>query len=143
MKTIIMFEAEDEKRFMSAAECVEYEQQCVDLAAANDMLKNGGTFMAAITRANHTRPWWDTFFSLEDKVILMKTTKDTRFVVNGCPCRPSSLRVGLNDLVQVMLFPESDEGIVQYGNLASLSELLCYARDTEREHAKVVSSCIT
>ena len=140
MKTIIMFEAEDGKKFTDAADCLEYEEQCADLAAANNMLRNGGTFMAAITRANHTRPWWDTFFSLEDKVILMKTTKDTRFVVNGCPCRPSSLRVGLNDRVQVMLFPESDEGIVQYGNLASLSELLCYARDTEGEH---VSSCST
>ena len=134
MKTITMFEAEDEKRFMSAAECLEYEQQCVDLAAANDMLKNGSTLIAAISRACHTKPWWDRYLTLEDKVILSNTTKYTRFVLYGNPCRPRRLEVSLNGGVKVMLFGDNELVLLQYVNWVTLSDFLSYARDTEREH---------
>ena len=134
MKTITMFEAKDEKRFMSAAECLEYEQQCVDLDAANDMLKNGSTLMAAITRANPTRPWWDSLLTLEDKVILSKSTKYTRFVLYGNPCRTRRLQVGVNGVVYVILYSDDNQETVQYGNLVKLSYLLSYARATESEH---------
>ena len=58
MKTVTMYEAEDGKQFRDQAQCLEYEQQLADLAAANDMLDNGATLMAALTRAHQTRPWW-------------------------------------------------------------------------------------
>ena len=134
MKTITMFEAEDGQKFQSAAECLEYEAQCADLAAANDMLKNGSTLMAAIIRSSPAATWWDRALTLEDKVILMKTTRETRFVVSGCPFRAHSLMNGFNGRVDVMLFGKNEETNSGYGNWVTLSELLCYARETELEY---------
>ena len=86
MKTVTMYEAEDGKQFRAEAQCLEYEQQCADLAAANDMLYNGSTLMAALTRAHQTRPWWDSGLSAEDKVILTGITRDTSFAVRHWQC---------------------------------------------------------
>ena len=52
MKIVTMYEADDGERFCSEALCLEYEQQCADLAAANNMLDNGATLMAALTTAS-------------------------------------------------------------------------------------------
>lgn len=137
MKTVTMYEAEDGQQFRTEAQCVEYEQQCADLAAANDMLDNGATLMAALTRAHQTRPWWDSGLSVDDKVILMKTTKDTGFVVSHWqgsnkpgykPCR-------LNHVGQVKLWGDSGGWSGPYGNWVGLQDLLRYARQTAAQHA--------
>lgn len=137
MKTVTMYEAEDGKQFRDQAQCLEYEQQLADLAAANDMLDNGATLMAALTRAHQTRPWWDSGLSLEDKVILMKTTKDTGFIVRHWQCsdRPGYKPCRLNHEGQVRLWGDSGSWSGPYGNWVGLADLLRYARNTAREHA--------
>ena len=135
MKTFTMYEAKDGTQFQREDECLEYELQCDDLVAANDMLKNGATLMAALTRAHQTRQWWDSGMSLEDKVILMKTTKDTGFVVSHWQCsnkhayKPCSLSHAGN----VLLSGDAGGWSGPYGNWISLEELLRYARNTARE----------
>ena len=81
MKAVMVYEAGDGTQFRSEDYCLEYEQQCTDLAAANSMLSNGATLTAALARAHQTRPWWDEGLTAEDKAVLMKVTKDTGFVV--------------------------------------------------------------
>jgi hypothetical protein len=68
MRIITFYAAEDGKQFRDSAQCLEYEQQCKDALDANEMLENGATLMAVLTRANQTRPWWDSGLTLEDKV---------------------------------------------------------------------------
>ncbi len=137
MKTVTMYEAEDGRQFRAEAQCLEYEQQCADLAAANDMLYDGATLMAALARAHQTRPWWDSGLSAEDKVILMKTTKDTSFVVRHWQCsdKPGYKPCRLNHDVQVLLWGDAGGWSGPYGDWVGLADLLRYARNTVREHA--------
>ena len=137
MKTVTMYEADDGKQFRAEAQCLEYEQQCADLAAATDMLGNGATLMAALTRAHQTSPWWDSGLSLEDKVILMTTTKDTGFFVSHWQCsdKPVYKPCGLNHSGQVLLWDDAGSWSGPYGNWVGLTDLLRYARYTVREHA--------
>ena len=137
METVIMYEADDGKQFRTEAQCLEYEQQWADLAAATDMLNNGATLMAALTRAHQTRPWWDSGLSLEDKVILMTTTKDTGFVVSHWQCsdKPIYKPCGLNHSGQVRLWGDAGCWSGPYGSWVGLADLLRYARRTVREHA--------
>lgn len=137
MKTVTMYEAEDGRQFRAEAQCLEYEQQCADLAAANDMLYNGATLMAALTRAHQTRPWWDSGLSVEDKAILMKTTKDTGFAVSYWQCRdnPGYKPCRLDHNIRVLLWGDVGGWSGPYGDWVSLADLLRYARNTVREHA--------
>jgi hypothetical protein len=137
MKIVTMYEAEDGQQFRTEAQCVEYEQQCADLAAANDMLDNGASLMAALTRAHQTRPWWDSGLTVKDKVILMKTTKDTGFVVSAWQCsdRPGYKPCRLNHAGQVKLWGDSGSWSGPYGNWVGLQDLLRYARQTAAQHA--------
>ena len=132
MKTVTMYEADDGEQFRDEARCVEYEQACADLAAANDMLENGATLMAALTRAHQTRTWWDSGLSLEDKVFLMNTTKDTGFVVSHWQCsdKPGYKPCGLNHNVQVRLWGDVGCWNGTYGDWVKLPDLLRYARNT-------------
>jgi hypothetical protein len=136
MKTVTMSEADDGQQFGTEAQCLEYEQQCEDLAAANDMLDNGATLMAALIRAHQTRPWWDSGLSLEDKVILMKTTKDTGFVVSHWQCsdKPGYKPMRLDHQCRVKLWGDAGCWSGPYGNWVGLADLLRYARNTVREH---------
>lgn len=126
MKTVTMYEAEDGKLFRTEAACLEYEQQCRDPQSANEMLANGATLMAVLTRANQSRPWWDSGLKLEDKLILMKATKDTGFVVSHWQCRegPQYKVCRVNNDGHVLLHGDT------YGCFVSLSELLRYAHQT-------------
>ena len=137
MKTVTMYEAKDGKQFSDESQCLEYEQQCDDLVAANDMLDNGATLMAALTRANQTRSWWGNGLSLEDKLILMKTTKDTGFVVSHWQCsdKPGYKPCGLNQAGQVLLWGDAGSWRGTYGTWVGLADLLRYARNTARQHA--------
>lgn len=132
MKTVTMYEADDGNQFCAEAQCLEYEQQCADLASANDMLDNGATLVAALTRAHQTRTWWDSDLTLEDKVILMQITQDTGFVVSHWQCsdEPRYKPCGLNHAGQVLLWDDAG-----YGNWVDGRDLLRYARNTVREHA--------
>ena len=130
MKIVPMYEAEDGKQFRDAPQCIEYEQQCSDLAAANDMMDNGATLMAALTRAHQTRPWWDQRLALADKAILMKTTKDTGFVVSHWQCinKPVYKPTRLDRAGRVQLFGDAGSWSGPYGNWVELTDLLLYAR---------------
>ena len=137
MKAVMMYEAGDGKQFRSEALCLEYEQQCTDLAAANSMLSNGATLMASLTRAHQTRPWWDADLSAEDKAILMKITKDTGFVVRSWQhiLSPIYQPYELNHKGQVYLWGDIRKWDGSYGGWVSLPDLLRYAKDTEAEGA--------
>jgi hypothetical protein len=87
MKTVTLYEAYDGKRFIREADCLEYEQQMQDAKAANEMLANGATLMAVLTRANRKRPWWDRNLILEDRDMLIRMTKDTGITVEHWQCR--------------------------------------------------------
>lgn len=132
MKTVTVYEAEDGKQFHTKAQCLEYEQQCDDLAAANDMLYNGATLMAALTRAHQTRPWWDSGLSVEDKAILMKITKDSGFTVSHWQCRdnPGYKPRRLDHNIQVLLWGDVGGWSGPYGDWVSLADLLRYARNS-------------
>lgn len=130
MKTVTMYEAEDGRRFSTETACLEYEQQCRDAQDANEMLENGATLMAVLTRANQARPWWDSGMTLEDKAILIKTTKDTGFVVRHwqCSAEPKYKACRVNNDGHVMLHGDT------YGCFVSLRDLLRYAHQTFAKH---------
>lgn len=136
METVTLYQAEDGQQFKDEDGCLKYEQQCIDLAEANGMFINGATLMAALNRANLTRPWWDETLSLEDKVMLTKITKDTGVVVRHWQCsdkpRYKPIRLDHNNRVQLWGEAESDIGPGEYGNGVSLAGLLRYARDEGR-----------
>lgn len=136
MKTVTMYEAEDGKQFRTEAMCVEYEQSCADLSAANDMLENGATLMAALTRAHQTRTWWDSGLSLEDKMVLMNITKDTGFVVSHWQCsdKPGYKPRALNHNIQVMLLGDVGCWSGAYGDWVKLPDLLRYAHNIVRNN---------
>jgi hypothetical protein len=138
MKTITMYEANDGKQFRSETECLEYEQWLEDLNAANEILHNGATLMATLIRANQTRPWWDEGLSVEDRVILMKTTKDTGFVISHWQCsdEPRYKPVLLNAEMKILLCGDADLNATflskdSYSDLVSLKDLLRYARQSK------------
>ena len=137
MKTVTMYEADDGKQFRSEAQCLEHEQQCEDARAANDMLENGATLMAALTRANQTRPWWDSGLTLEDKVFLMRATKDTGFVVRHWQCsdKPGYKVRQIDNQGRIHLFGDVGAWSGWYGNWVSLQDLLRYAHEHAAKHA--------
>lgn len=134
MKTVTMYEADDGKQFSSEAQCLEYEQQCEDARAASEMLQNGATLMAALTRANQTRPWWASGLTLEDKVFLMNATKETGIVVRHWQCSdtPCYKVRQIGNYGRVHLF--GDWG-GPYGNWVHLLDLLRYAHQTAAQRA--------
>lgn len=128
MKTVTMYEAEDGKTFTSEAQCLEYEQQCDDARAANVMLNNGATLMAALTRASQTRPWWDDELTPEDRVILTSATKDTGFVVRHWQCsdKPCYTVHQIDCYGRLFLFGDAGSWRGPYGNWVDLQDLLRY-----------------
>ena len=132
MKTVTMYEADDGKQFRSEAQCLEHEQQCEDARAANDMLENGATLMAVLTRANQTRPWWDSGLTLEDKVFLMRATKDTGFVVSHWQCsdKPGYKVRRIDNYGRIHLFGDVGSWSGPYGNWVRLQDVLRYAHQT-------------
>jgi hypothetical protein len=137
MKIVKMYEAEDGKQFHIEAQCLEYEQQCDDARAANDMWQNGATLMATLTRANQTRSWWDSGMTLEDKVILMRTTKDTGFVVRHWQCseKPGYKVREIDSYGRMYLFSDAGCWSGTYNNWVDLRDLLRYAHQTAGQHA--------
>ena len=132
MKHVTMYEAEDGKQFRTESQCAEYEQQCEDLAVANDMLKNGSTLLSTLIRANRTRPWWDSGLTLDDKVMLMKITKGSGFVISHWQCsdKPVYKPYGLDHNSNVRLWGDTGSWGGSYGNWVGLTDLLRYARNT-------------
>ena len=132
VKVVTMYEANDGKQFSTESSCLKYEQDLDNAFAANEMLENGATLMSVLTRANQTRPWWDGELTLEDKVILMKTTKDTGFVVRHWQCheKPSYKVCAIETGGRLYLSGEIGGAIASYGNWVSLKDLLLYARQT-------------
>lgn len=139
MRVVTMFEAEDGKQFHNEDQCLEYEQKCADVDAANDMLKNGATLMAALTHANQTRPLWDNNLSLEDKALLMNTTKDTGFTISHWQgsLKPGYKPCRLRNSARVQILLSGDVGCWSgtYGDWVDIEDLLRYARSTLREAA--------
>ncbi len=135
MKTVTMYEADDGKQFRYEDQCRQHEEECTNLAAANDMLDNGATLMAALTRYHQTHPWWDSNLTVEDKVILMHTTKDTGFVVSHWQCsnRPGYKPCGIDLAGRVQLWGDVGCWSGSYGNWCSLDDVLRYARQTRRD----------
>ena len=132
MKVITRYESEDGRMFRSEAECLEYEQQREDARAASDMLNNGSTLMAALTRANQTRPWWDSGLTLEDKASLMRITKDDGFLLGNWQYRDRPYyKVHSIDVDgKVGLFRDSGSRMGAHGLFVGLRELLRYAQET-------------
>jgi hypothetical protein len=114
--------------------CLQYEQECSDSAAASEMLENGATLMAALIRANQSRPWWDQMLSQEDRVILMNTYKDTGFVVGHWQCsdKPGYKPIEINHQGHVWLYGDVGSWSGSYGGWVQLPDLLRYARQTVR-----------
>lgn len=132
MKVVTMYEANDGKQFSTESSCLGYEQALDDALAANEMLENGATLMSVLTRANQTRPWWDSELTLEDKVILMKTTKDTGFVVRHWQCHEKPIYKVCAIEIGGRLYLSGETGVTTstYGNWVSPKDLLLYARQT-------------
>ena len=80
MKTVMMYEADDGKRFNDPIMCLDYEQQCADADAANNMLDNGATLMGLLEGEDMSWPWRDNDLSPEDNEFLMKATQNPRLV---------------------------------------------------------------
>jgi len=128
MKTVTLYEAYDGRRFIREADCLEYEQQLQDAKAANEMLRNGATLMAVLTRANQKRPWWDRNLTLEDRVMLIRMTKDTGIVVEHWQCRKTpDYKVSEIDHTGC-LYLHGDAGTGAYSGWVSLTDFLRYAK---------------
>ena len=130
MKIVAMCEADDGKRFPTESGCLNYEQMCSDVAAANNMLSNGATLMAALIRANQTRPWWDESLNAEDKALLMRITKETGFAVCHWQLsnKPAYKPCEINSEGSVHLFGDAGGWSGPYGGWVTVRDLLRYAR---------------
>ena len=136
MKIVTMYEAQDGKLFRNESLCLEYEQRCVDLADANDMLHNGATLMDVLTKANQTRLSFYRHLSPQDKEFLITATKDTGIVVRHWQGsnRPGYKPCQVNDLGQILLHGDIGSWDGPYGNWVELKDLLRYAQETVCEH---------
>lgn len=132
MKTVTLYEAYDGRRFLREADCLEYEQQMQDAKAANEMLRNGATLMAALTRANQTRPSWDRNLILEDRAMLTRMTKDTGIVVELWQCRktPDYKVCEIGHTGCLYLYGDAGGVLGAYGGWVSLTNFLRYAKDS-------------
>lgn len=137
MKAVTMYEAQDGKQFRAESQCLEYEQQCEDARAANDMLDNGATLMDVLTQANQTRPWWDKGLTLDDKAFLTRATKDTGFVVHHWQCSysPRYQVRQIDNAGRLHLFGDAGGRGGAYGNWVDLRDLLRYAHQTSSRRA--------
>jgi hypothetical protein len=134
MKTVTLYEAYDGRRFIREADCLEYEQQLQDAKAASEMLRNGATLMAVLTRANQTRPWWDRNLTLEDRVMLIRMTKDTGIVVEHWQCRKTpDYKVSEIDHTGC-LYLHGDAGTGAYSGWVSLTDFLRYAKNSLKNY---------
>jgi hypothetical protein len=135
LRAELRYEADDGKQFRSEAQRAEYEQQCVDLAVANDMLDNGATLMAALTRANKSRPWWDCSLTRQERDLLAKLNRHTKLAMPHWQCCPFPeypiRRIGADGRVWVGEYV----GEPGYGNFVGLKDLLRYASQTAAQHA--------
>lgn len=136
MKVVTVYEASDGKQFSTEFSCLRHEQDLDNTFAANEMLENGATLMSVLTRANQTRPWWDGWLTLEDKVILMKTTKDTGFVVRHWQCheKPIYKVCAIETGGRLYLSGDAENWCGPYGGWIDLADLLRYARNTLENH---------
>ena len=136
MRTVTLYEAYDGSRFIREADCLEYERQMRDAEAANEMLRNGATLMAALTRANQTRPSWDRNLILEDRAMLTRMTKDTGIVVELWQCRktPDYKVCEIGHTGCLYLYGDAGSGAYSgwgaYGGWLSLKDFLRYAKDS-------------
>lgn len=86
MKKLTIYETRDGTRFDNEAAAQRHGCLLDDIDAANEMLSNGATLMAALTRAYRTQPDWDDVLTAGDRPLLMNVTKDT--ALGGTPvCR--------------------------------------------------------
>ena len=135
MKTVTMHEAKDGQQFLREDQCLEYEQQCADLAVANDMLDNGATLMAALTRANKSRSWWDCSLTQQQRDLLAKLNRHTKLAIPHWQCCPSPeypiRRIGADGRVWI----GECVGERGYGKFVGLKDLLRYASQTAAQHA--------
>lgn len=132
MKMVTMYEAIDGKQFRHKDQCIQYEEECTNLAAANEMLRNGSTLLDALVRCHQTHPWWDGNLTAEDKEILKGITKDTKFVVGHWQCsdKPGYKPCDINHAGHVRLWGDVGCWSGSYGNWCSLDDVLRYARQT-------------
>ena len=131
MKTVTLYEAYDGSRFIKEADCLEYEQQMQDAKAANEMLRNGATLMAVLTRANQTRPSWDRNLIHEDIIMLMNMTKDTGVVVEHWQWFRKTPGYKVCEISHTgCLFLHGDAGVGTYGGWLSLKDFLRCAKNS-------------
>ena len=126
MKTIMIYESQDGRQFVTEEDCLEYEQHCINTEEANKMWWDGATLMEVLTRANKSKPGWDYMLSSKDRLILHKITKDTQFVVcSGQRNNPPMCKVE-------RIYNNGHVGLQgnMYGLYASLTDLLQYAHQT-------------
>ena len=132
MRISIQYIASDGKTFNSERQCLEHEQRIKDAEEATGMLLNGATLMAALNRANQTRPYWDVGMTMEDKARLMNITEDTGFAVPHWQCSdlPCYQLCGIRSDGRVFLYgnPSPERG---YGNWIDVKTLLEYARQMD------------
>jgi hypothetical protein len=141
MKLVTMYEALDGNQFYTEHQCIEYEEVCENVRAANTMLAGGATVMAALNRCNQTRPGWDSNLSADDKIVLMSVTKNTKLIVEHWQCfkEPIYSPIEIDRYGRIKLWGKSDRRNASsyassYGNFVHLSDVIRYARHT---HSKL------
>jgi hypothetical protein len=129
MKIITKYQANDGIEFFNEKSCSDYEDDCNNVAAANEMFKNGANLLDSLIRANQWCATWDSCLNIEDKVILLKITKDTGFSIPHWQCSDKPyykiILIKHNNLFNVFGGTSNP-----YGNDVKLSDLLRYYRNT-------------
>jgi hypothetical protein len=122
-----MYEADDGEKFDNKESCERHEVLIARLINANECFKNGATLYRALELLNDNMD----NFSIEDKIILMKITKDTGISVPHWQCRDNQgyKPCSLNIDGKVYLFGDSGSWSGPYGEWVKINDLLRYFRN--------------
>ena len=132
MKILTMYESGDGELFTSENECLQHEQKCADLDAANEMLATGANLLDVLERANQSNPGWGICVSVETKEVLARITKDTGFRIRYWQC--SDLPAYKPDRVRldgkVFLYGDVGRWSGPYGDWVRVKDLVRYYLET-------------
>jgi hypothetical protein len=124
MKIITVYEANDGRRFDNKESCERHDVLLERLIHAKDSFRNGSNLYGSLGLLNDNMD----NFSEEDKVILMKITKDTGFKIEHWQCskKPGYKIVDLNVDGEVHIFGDVGCWSGPYGNWVSIRDCIRY-----------------
>jgi hypothetical protein len=137
---ITVYKTRDCKRHDSELVASEWAQWLDDLDAANDMYANGATLLAALVRANQSRPWCDPYRGAEQTTTLARIRKDTKLRISHWQCcdEPAYTVNRLLGTGEVMAGGVGGWS-GYYGRPCTVEEIVRYAMETFKRHPQGIA----